>query len=57
MAQQHASSNAGNSGNSDLFGNIMNAVGNKQEKIQNEDIDEEGSLSIYTHTTPFRDFC
>ncbi|OAQ68407.1 beta-flanking protein [Pochonia chlamydosporia 170] len=44
QAQQHASNNAGPSGSSDLFSNIMNAVGNKQEKIQNEDIDEEDAI-------------
>ncbi|EFY84418.1 beta-flanking protein [Metarhizium acridum CQMa 102] len=49
MAQQHASSNAGHSGNSDLFSNIMSAVGNKQEKIQNEDIDEQDAIKQHQH--------
>ncbi|KID89573.1 beta-flanking protein [Metarhizium guizhouense ARSEF 977] len=49
MAQQHASSNAGNSGNSDLFSNIMSAVGNKQQKIQNEDIDEQDAIKQHQH--------
>ncbi|OAA48550.1 beta-flanking protein [Metarhizium rileyi] len=49
MAQQHASNNAGNSGNSDLFSNIMSAVGNKQEKIQNEDIDEQDAIKQHQH--------
>lgn len=52
QAQQHASNNAGPSGSSDLFSNIMSAVGNKQEKIQNEDIDEEGATAPSHTTTP-----
>lgn len=54
MAQQHASASAGSSGNSDLFSNIMNAVGQKQDKIQNEDIDEEGAFKgIFDHMVFF----
>lgn len=49
MAQQHASGSAGSSGNSDLFSNIMNAVGQKQDKIQNEDIDEEDAVKQHQH--------
>ncbi|KAG5981859.1 hypothetical protein E4U54_006531, partial [Claviceps lovelessii] len=41
MAQHHAAGSAGSSGGSDLFANIMGAVGQRQDKIQSEDIDEE----------------
>ncbi|KZZ89684.1 beta-flanking protein [Moelleriella libera RCEF 2490] len=42
MASQHAAGNS--SGSSDLFSNILGAVGQKQDKIQNEDIDEEEAV-------------
>ncbi|KAK2594557.1 hypothetical protein QQS21_007729 [Conoideocrella luteorostrata] len=49
MAQQHASGSAGHSGNSDLFSNILGAVSQKQDKIQNEDIDEEDAVKQHQH--------
>ncbi|KAG6007436.1 hypothetical protein E4U21_006025 [Claviceps maximensis] len=49
MAQQHAAGAAGSSGGSDLFANIMSAVGQKQDKIQSEDIDEEDAVKQHKH--------
>ncbi|KAG5979752.1 hypothetical protein E4U55_004798 [Claviceps digitariae] len=49
MAQQHATGAAGSSGGSDLFANIMSAVGQRQDKIQSEDIDEEDAIKQHQH--------
>ncbi len=40
-AAEHASRHAGNSGDSDFFGNILGSLGNKQHKLAEEDLDEE----------------
>ncbi|KAG5993637.1 hypothetical protein E4U43_003434 [Claviceps pusilla] len=49
MAQHHAAGSAGSSGGSDLFANIMGAVGQRQDKIQSEDIDEEDAIKQHQH--------
>ncbi|KAG6055190.1 hypothetical protein E4U32_006450 [Claviceps aff. humidiphila group G2b] len=42
MAQQHAT--GANAGGSDLFANIMSAVGQRQGKLQSEEIDEQDAV-------------
>ncbi|KAG6023751.1 hypothetical protein E4U40_003770, partial [Claviceps sp. LM458 group G5] len=39
MAQQHAA--GANAGGSDLFANIMSVIGQRQGKLQSEEIDEQ----------------
>lgn len=41
-AAQHASNHAGDSGNADLFSNLLGALGQKKERLANEDVDEDG---------------
>jgi hypothetical protein len=48
-AAEHATRNAGGSGDRDLFSSILgNFVGNKS-KLANEDIDEQGRAQSHTY--------
>ncbi|KAG6047070.1 hypothetical protein E4U17_007641 [Claviceps sp. LM77 group G4] len=42
MAQQHAA--GANAGGSDLFANVMSVIGQKQGKLQSEEIDEQDAV-------------
>ncbi|KAF4340585.1 beta-flanking [Fusarium beomiforme] len=44
-AKEEAHQKAGSSGDKDLFGSILGALGQKQNKLANEDLDEEGEES------------
>lgn len=46
-AAQHAMQYAGSSGNSDLFANVAGAVGQKQDKLANEELDEQGAFHCH----------
>lgn len=46
-AKEEAHQKAGSSGDKDLFGSILGALGQKQNKLADEDLDEEGGASIY----------
>ncbi|KAG6038078.1 hypothetical protein E4U41_004587 [Claviceps citrina] len=46
MAQQHA---AGSAGGSDLFANVVNAVGQTWDRIQTEDMDEQDAIKQHQH--------
>jgi len=49
-AAEHASRHAGDSGNADLFSNLLGALGNKKQQLENDDIDEDGQyLTSSTH--------
>lgn len=41
-AKEEAHQKAGSSGDKDLFGSILGALGQKQNKLADEDLDEEG---------------
>ena len=41
-AADHASQHAGDSGNADLFGSLLGALGQKKQRLAEEDIDEDG---------------
>ncbi|KAI0141536.1 hypothetical protein GGR57DRAFT_406128 [Xylariaceae sp. FL1272] len=46
-AAEHASRNAGSSGDTDFFSNIMGALGDKKGKIADEDLDEEEAVRAH----------
>ncbi|KAI1167131.1 hypothetical protein F5B18DRAFT_525550 [Nemania serpens] len=52
-AAQHASNHAGDSGNADLFSNLLGALGQKKNRLADEDIDEDEA--VRTHKKYFRD--
>ncbi|KAI1108118.1 hypothetical protein F5Y14DRAFT_109537 [Nemania sp. NC0429] len=52
-AAQHASHHAGDSGNADLFSNLLGALGQKKNRLADEDIDEDEA--VRTHKKYFRD--
>ncbi len=41
-AANHASQHAGDSGNADLFSNLLGALGQKKQRLAEEDVDEDG---------------
>ncbi|KAF7555054.1 hypothetical protein G7046_g6643 [Stylonectria norvegica] len=49
-AKDAANQHSGSSGNNDMFSNILNAVGQKQGKLANEDIDEEDAVRKHQKT-------
>ncbi|KAI0861068.1 hypothetical protein F4860DRAFT_514138 [Xylaria cubensis] len=51
-AAQHASQHAGDSGDTDLFSNLLGALGQKKQRIADEDIDEEEA--VRTHKKYFQ---
>lgn len=48
-AKQEASQRAGSSGNSELFHSIISSIGQKQGKLADEDIDEQGKCCALHH--------
>ncbi|KAI1752814.1 ClpP/crotonase [Xylaria castorea] len=53
-AAQHASQHAGDSGDTDLFSNLLGALGQKKQRLANEDIDEDGeSFPLRLSPWPF----
>ncbi|KAI0109102.1 hypothetical protein GGR51DRAFT_512756 [Nemania sp. FL0031] len=51
-AAQHASNHAGDSGSADLFSNLLGALGQKKERLANEDVDEDEA--VRTHKKYFQ---
>ncbi|RFU75560.1 beta-flanking [Trichoderma arundinaceum] len=49
-AHQQASQHAGSSGNSDLFSNIINTIGQKKSNLANSDIDEQDAIRKHKET-------
>ncbi|CAM1504483.1 Fc.00g020740.m01.CDS01 [Cosmosporella sp. VM-42] len=49
-AKEEANKNAGHSGNSHLFSSVLSAVGQKQGKIAEEDVDEEDAVKKHKKT-------
>ena len=45
-AKDEAAKHAGSSGDKDMFSNILSLVGQKQHKIAEEDVDEEGGSTF-----------
>lgn len=54
-AKEQADKHAGSSGNSDLFSSIISAIGQKKNRLAEEDLDEEGQLRHLVEDTP--SFC
>ncbi|GAP84365.1 putative beta-flanking protein [Rosellinia necatrix] len=52
-AAQHASDHAGDSGDADLFSNLLGALGKKKQHLADEDIDEDEA--VRTHKKYFQD--
>ncbi|KAI0443234.1 ClpP/crotonase [Xylaria telfairii] len=52
-AAQHASKHAGDSGDTDLFSNLLGALGQKKQRLADEDIDEDEA--VRTHKKYFQD--
>ncbi|KAI1171769.1 hypothetical protein F4777DRAFT_34285 [Nemania sp. FL0916] len=46
-AAQHASQHAGDSGDADLFSNLLGALGQKKQHLANEDIDEDEAVRTH----------
>lgn len=55
-AAETASRHAGDSGDTSLFGGILNAIGQNKGRLEQEDIDEDGASLLLTspffHHTP-----
>ncbi|KAI0198256.1 hypothetical protein F4808DRAFT_262760 [Astrocystis sublimbata] len=51
-AAQHASNHAGSSGDTDLFSSLLGALGQKKQKLADEDLDEEEA--VRTHQQYFK---
>ncbi|KAF4451075.1 beta-flanking protein [Fusarium austroafricanum] len=49
-AKEEASQKAGSSGDKDLFGSILGALGQKQSKLADEDLDEEDAIKQHKST-------
>ncbi|KAI8719469.1 hypothetical protein NCS52_00727600 [Fusarium sp. LHS14.1] len=49
-AKEEANKNAGSSGDKDLFSNILGSLGQKQNKLANEDLDEEDAIKKHKKT-------
>ncbi|KAF4978945.1 hypothetical protein FZEAL_4742 [Fusarium zealandicum] len=49
-AKEEASKNAGSSGDKDLFSSILGSLGQKQDKLANEDLDEEDAIRKHKKT-------
>ncbi|KAL7943099.1 hypothetical protein V8C42DRAFT_329687 [Trichoderma barbatum] len=49
-AHQQASQHAGSSGNSELFSNIINSIGQKKSHLANDDIDEQDAIRKHKET-------
>ncbi|KAI0506901.1 hypothetical protein F5B22DRAFT_427446 [Xylaria bambusicola] len=52
-AADHASQHAGDSGNADLFSNLLGSLGQKKQRLAEEDIDEDEA--VRTHKKYFQD--
>ncbi|KAI8626634.1 hypothetical protein F5Y19DRAFT_488010 [Xylariaceae sp. FL1651] len=51
-AAEHASRHAGDSGDTDLFSNLLGSLGQKKQKLANEDLDEDEA--VRTHKKYFQ---
>ncbi|KAM0441015.1 hypothetical protein ACHAPT_000320 [Fusarium lateritium] len=49
-AKEEASKNAGSSGDKDLFSSILGSLGQKQNKLASEDLDEEDAIKKHKKT-------
>jgi hypothetical protein len=47
-AAENASKHAGDSGDTDLFSNLLGALGQKKQRLADEDVDEDGQCLLFS---------